>query len=83
MRHRRAEQSEDAVASRLNHVTVITAHRVDHQPERGVDDGSRFFGIEILPEACRVDDVDEERGDELALTLRHDAMIDRVPHGDS
>ena len=83
MRHRRAEQSEDAVASRLNHVTVVAAHRVDHQPERGVDDGSRFFRIEILPEARRVDDVDEERGDELALTLRHEAVIDRVPDGDS
>ena len=82
MRHRRAEQSEDAVACRLHHVTVVAAHRVDHQPERRVDDGARFFGIEILLQAGGVDDVDEERGDELALTFRHEALIDRVAHGD-
>ena len=74
MRHRRAEQSEDAVARRLNHVTVVAAHRVDHQPERGIDDGSRFFRIEILPKARGVDDVDEERGDELALAFRHEGF---------
>ena len=49
--HWRAEQSEDAVASRLHDVTVVAAHGVDHQPERRIDDRARFFRIEILPEA--------------------------------
>ena len=71
--NRRSEQSEDAVAGRLHDVTVVAAHRVDHQPKGRIDDGAGFFGIEILLQARRIDDVDEERGDELPLTLRNEA----------
>ena len=73
MGHRRAEQGEDAVAGRLDDMAVVAAHRVDHQPKGRIDDRSGFFGIEILLQACRIDDVDEERGDELPLTLRNEA----------
>ena len=69
VRDRRAEQREDAVAGRLHDMAVIAAHRVDHQLQGRIDDRARFFGIEILLKPGRVDDVDEQRGDELALAF--------------
>ena len=71
--NRRSKQGEDAVAGRLHDMAVVAAHRVDHQPKGRIDDRAGFFGIEILLQARRIDDVDEERGDELPLTLRNEA----------
>ena len=39
VRDRRAEDREDAVASAPHDVAVVVLHRVDHQLERGIDDG--------------------------------------------
>src|SRR6476620_3757657 len=81
--NRRSEQGEDAVAGRLDDMAVVAANRVDHQPKSRVDDRAGFFGIEILLQAGRIDDVDEKRGDELPLTLRNEAQVDRLSHGNS
>ena len=41
---RGTEQRENPVPGGLNDVTVITAHRIDHQLERGIDNGARQTG---------------------------------------
>src|SRR5215469_1650041 len=40
-----AEQRENSVAGALDDVTVVAAHRVDHQLERGIDNRASFFWI--------------------------------------
>src|SRR5215469_18682153 len=66
---RRAEDREDAVAGALHDVTVVAPDRVDHQPERRIDNRSRFFGIEVLLQLGRSLDIGEQRSDGLALAL--------------
>src|ERR1700683_2344233 len=64
-----AEKREDPVAGGLHNVTVVAAHRVDHQLERRIDDRARFFRIEILLELRRALDIGEQRGDRLSLAV--------------
>jgi len=42
------EQREDTVAGGLHDVSAIAVYCVHHLLERGIDDGTRFFGVEIL-----------------------------------
>src|SRR5262249_27367208 len=48
VRIRRAEQRKDDVTGRLHHVSVVAADGVDHETERGIDDGAGLLWIEIL-----------------------------------
>ena len=48
VRHRGAEQREDAVAGGLHDVAVVTMDGIHHQPQRGIDNRARFLGIEVL-----------------------------------
>src|SRR6266851_4024498 len=70
VRDRRAEQSENAVASGLHDVTVVAMRRVDHQLERRINDGARLLGVEVAHQLGRTLDVREQRRDRLALTLQ-------------
>src|SRR5262245_45107703 len=83
MGHRRPKKGKDTVAGRLNDVTIIATHRIDHQLENRVDDGARFLGIQILLKACGVYDVDEERRDEFALALGHEIQLSRIAYSNS
>jgi hypothetical protein len=69
MRDRRAEQSEDAVAGGLHHITVVAMRRLDHQSQRRIDDRARLFGIEVFHQFGRTLDVREQRRHRLAFTL--------------
>src|ERR1019366_6563535 len=51
-------------------VTVVAAHRIDHQFQRGIDNRAGSLRIEILLEFGRPLDVREERGHGLALALQ-------------
>src|SRR5262245_56185581 len=83
MGNRRPKKGKDTVAGRLNDVAVVATYRIDHQLENRVDDGARFFGIQILLEAGRVYDVDEERRDEFALAFGHEIHLSRIAHSNS
>jgi len=48
VRHRRAEEREDAVACRLHDVAVVAMDGVHHQPQRRIDNGARLLGVEVL-----------------------------------
>jgi hypothetical protein len=65
-----AEQRKDAVAGRLDDVTIVAMDRVDHQLERGIDDGASLFGVEIAHQLGGALDVREQRSDRLALAFR-------------
>ena len=78
VRYRCAEQSEDAVSSRLHDVAVITTHGIDHELEDRINDRTRLFGIKILLQPGRIYDVDEKCGDELPLALQHQGRFFRV-----
>jgi hypothetical protein len=69
MGERRAEQREDAIAGGLHDVAVIAMRRIDHQPDRRIDDRPGLLGIEVLHQIHRTLDVREQRGDRLALAL--------------
>ena len=43
-----AEQREDAIARGLRHIAAVMMDGIHHQFERGIDDGSCFFGVEVL-----------------------------------
>jgi len=43
---------------------------VDHQLQGGIDDGARFFGVEVLLQLGRALDVSKQCGDRLALALQ-------------
>jgi hypothetical protein len=75
VRDGRAEQREDAVAGRLHDVAVVTAHRVDHQLQRGIENRARFFGIEVLFQLGRSLDVGEQRGHPLALAFERGRFV--------
>jgi hypothetical protein len=66
---RRAEQGEDSVAGRLHHVPVVAMRRVDHQPQRRIDNRACLFRVEILHQLRRALNIREQRGDGLALTI--------------
>src|SRR6185437_2064555 len=70
MRDRRPEQRENAVAGGLHDVTVVAMRGVDHQLQGGIDDGARFFGVEVLLQLGRALDVSKQCGDRLALALQ-------------
>ena len=70
VRHRRAEQREDAVARRLRNVAAVAMHRRHHQMQHRVDDRARLLGIEIAHQLRRALDVGEQRSDRLALAIR-------------
>ena len=53
----------------LHDVTVIAMRRVDHQPERRIDNRARLFRIEVLHQLGRALDVGEQRRHRLALPL--------------
>src|SRR5258708_37374970 len=69
VRHWGPEQGEDAVACRLDDVTVIAPHGFDHQLQRRIDDRARLFGVEVLHQLGRTLDVGEQRRHRLALAL--------------
>jgi hypothetical protein len=59
MSHRCAEQCEEAVAGGLGDVAAIPLNRVNHQPQRRIDDCSRLFGVQILHQVHGAFDVGE------------------------
>src|SRR5262245_59065446 len=63
------KQGKDAIAGRLHDVAVIAADRVDHQLERGIDDGARLLRVEVLLKFGRAFDIREQRRHSLALAL--------------
>jgi hypothetical protein len=64
-----AEHREDPIAGRLHDVAVIAMDRVDHQLHCGIDNRTRFFGIEVRHQLGRALDVSEQRRDGFALTV--------------
>ena len=75
VRDRRPEQRENPVARRLNDMTIVAPHRLDHELQRGIHERASFLWIEILLQTRRVDDVDEQRSDKLALSFRHGLRV--------
>jgi hypothetical protein len=67
--NRGAEQGEDTIARRLHNVAAVVPHGSNHEPERGVDNFSRFFRVEVLHQFHRSLDVSEERSHRLAFTI--------------
>src|SRR5215467_3808468 len=65
-----AEEPKDPVSGRLRHITAVTHDRINHQPERRIDDGAGFLGVEVLNQLHRSLDVSEQNRDSLALTIR-------------
>jgi hypothetical protein len=57
VRDRRAEQREDTIAGGLHDVAVVAMDRVDHQLQRGIDNGARLLGVEVLHQLHRALDV--------------------------
>jgi len=83
VRHRRAEQGEDAVASRLRYVAVVPVDGLHHQLQRRIDDGARVLGVELLQQLDRALDVREQRRDGLALAVRPFVRGDRCGDTDA
>ena len=46
--------------------------------ESGIDDRPGFFGVEVLADFGGTDNVNEERGHELSLSLRSELRLDRL-----
>jgi len=69
MGNRRPEQREDAVAGGLDDVAVIAAHRIDHQPQRRIDNRARLLGVELRHQLGRALDIGEQRRDHFALAF--------------
>ncbi len=82
VRHRRAEQREDAVAGRLHDIAVIAARGVDHQRQSRIDDRAGFLRIEVPSELGRSHDVDEQSRDQLPLAVRHALRLHGRADGD-
>jgi hypothetical protein len=66
---RGAEQCEDAVAGRLNHIAVVAMRGVDHQLQRRIDDRAGLLGVEVFHQFGRALDVSEQRRHRLALAV--------------
>ncbi len=69
MRHRRAEQREDAITRGLHDVTVVAVDGIHHQRQRRIDDVARLLGVEFLHQFGRALEVGEQRRHRLALAL--------------
>jgi class 3 adenylate cyclase len=69
VRHRCAEQSEDAVTGGLRYVAAVALHRLHHQLECRVNDCSCFLGVEVLDQLHRALDIRKQHRDGLALAL--------------
>jgi hypothetical protein len=69
VRQRGTKQSQDPIAGRLHDVAVETAHRVDHQFERRIDDHAGLLRIEPFLQFRGPGDVCEQRGDSLPLAV--------------
>ena len=67
----------------LHDVAVKAACGVDHQPKCRVDDRTRLFGIEILPELGRIHDVDEQRRNHFAFALWNGLSFDGSAEGET
>jgi hypothetical protein len=67
------EQRKNAVPGRLHNVALVAMDRVDHQLERGIDNGTRLFWVELLHQLHRALDVGEESGNRFAFTVADDA----------
>jgi hypothetical protein len=65
----RSKQREDAVPSRLHDVALISTYRIDHDPQRRIENRTGLFGIERLDQFGRALYVGEQRGDCLALAV--------------
>src|SRR5450755_1027051 len=64
---RRAEDREDAIASRVHDVAVVTVNRLDHQLDCGVDNCARVLRIEVAHHFGRALNFGEKGRDNLAL----------------
>ncbi len=73
---RRAEQRKDAVAGGLHDIAVVAMHRVDHQLQCRIDNGTRLLRVEVFHQLHRAFDVREQRRDRLALPLHGRLGID-------
>jgi len=63
-----APNARDAIAGALHDVTVIPAHRIDHQLQRRIDNRARFSDRDPV-QARSILDVGEQRRDRLALAF--------------
>jgi hypothetical protein len=68
--NRRTEQCEDAIPGRLHDEAAVAVYSLHHQLERGIDNGTRLFRVEVLHQLHRTLDVGEQCGNHLALTVR-------------
>src|SRR5215469_5115619 len=66
---RGSEHREDTVPRRLHDVALVVVYRIDHQLECGIDDRTRFLGIEMLLEFSRAPDVGRQHSDSFALAF--------------
>jgi hypothetical protein len=62
---------QDPITGGLHDIAAVTAHRIDHDAQRGVNDDARLLGVEVPLQLGRALDVGEQRGDRLALALWH------------
>jgi hypothetical protein len=77
VRGRRAEQGEDAVASRLHDITVVAMDRIHHQLQCRVDDARASSGSR-----SSISSVEPLISANSAVTvLRSPCGIDQVPPG--
>jgi hypothetical protein len=78
MGHRRAEQSEDPVAGRLDDIAAIAMDHLDHQLQRRIDNRAGLFRIEIAHQRGRTLNVGKQRRHRLALAFGHFAHVEVV-----
>ena len=77
MGNRRTEQGKDAIAQRLRDIALIAMHGVHHQLQRGINNRSRFFGIESFDQRRRAFEIGKQGGDRLALTVGRPTRFQR------
>jgi hypothetical protein len=53
----------------LHDVTAVTTDGIDHELERGIDNGAGLFRVEILHQLHRALDISEQRRHRLALAV--------------
>src|SRR5713101_5991852 len=75
VRDRRAEESKDAIASGLSHVTFVAMDRFHHQGQHWINNGTGFLGIKVLHQRHRAFDVGKEGGDSFAFTIARTACF--------
>ena len=77
MGNRRAEQGKDAIAQRLRHIAFIAMHGIHHELQGGINNRSRFFGIESFDQRGGAFEIGKQRGDRFALAIRCTARFHR------